>query len=224
MIERRFFKTEMRMDGQGRIEGYAAVFNQWSVDLGGFRERIRTGTFATAITRDDVRGLFNHNPDHILGRNVAGTLELAEDSQGLHFRVMPPPTPWADGLKVSIERGDVDQASFGFWTERDEWGRDEVGTTRELIEAGLMDVGPVTFPAYPQTAVAVRSLQQVIGSMRSMNSNQGMQDLICELEGLLPAGLRQVAQVPVGDEDDGAAGQVQVVRLRRRLDLVQQVN
>lgn len=224
MIERRFFETEMRMDTEGRIEGYAAVFGVWSVDLGGFRERIRPGAFATAITRDDVRGLFNHDANYVLGRNRSGTLELAEDSRGLHFRVAPPPTQWADDLKVSIGRGDINQASFGFSTEQDTWGRDEVGTTRELIEAGLFDVGPVTFAAYPQTAVGLRAIQDVIGSLRRWDGVDGVDDLIDRLGGLLPAGLRQVAQVLVGDEDDGAAGQVQVARLRRRLDLVQQVN
>lgn len=156
--ERRYLATEFRQDAQGRLEGYAAVFNQMSEDLGGFRESIVPGAFAATIAADDVRGLWNHDPNFVLGRNRANTLELSEDSTGLLYRITPPDTQWARDLMVSISRGDVNQSSFGFQTLKDEWQGSENGRTRSLIEVKLFDVSPVTFPAYPQTAVGVRSL------------------------------------------------------------------
>lgn len=143
------------------IVGYAAVFNQWSEDLGGFRERIAPGAFADALKTDDVRALFNHNPDHILGRNIAGTLRLSEDSEGLRIEIDPPDTQVARDLIVSMRRGDITQMSFGFSVVMSDqiWEEKEDGTVERTIKrASLFDVSPVTYPAYPQTEVAVRSM------------------------------------------------------------------
>lgn len=154
-IERRFCQAEMRMS-EGRIEGYAAVFDVPSLDLGGFREFVRGGAFIKTIKESDIRALFNHDPNFVLGRNAAGTLELAEDGRGLHFRVSPPPTGWANDLTVTIGRGDINQASFQFATIRDAWRDAPAGPERDLLEVRLYDVSVVTFPAYPQTEVGMR--------------------------------------------------------------------
>ncbi len=156
-FERRFIPSELRVDQKGFIEGYAAVFNQWSEILGMFKERIRAGAFKKTIKEADIRALFNHNADFVLGRNKAGTLDLAEDSEGLHFRVKPPDAHWANDLMESIKRGDIDQASFGFTAIQDEWDHKAEPMERELIEVRLYDVSPVTFPAYPTTSVAARA-------------------------------------------------------------------
>ena len=76
----------------------------------------------------------------------------------LGFEIFPPDTQWARDLIVSIQRGDVDASSFGFEVVRDKWSQDDGGlVTRQLIEVKLYDVGPVTFPAYPQTSAEVRA-------------------------------------------------------------------
>jgi HK97 family phage prohead protease len=144
-------------DGVKKISGYAAVFNQPSEDLGGFVEKIAPGAFAQSLVADDVRSLWNHNADYPLGRVKARTLSLSEDLKGLKFEIIPPDTQYARDLIVSIERGDVDSMSFGFYTLNDNWER--VGDTiiRTLLEVQLLEVSPVTFPAYPQTSAAVRS-------------------------------------------------------------------
>lgn len=157
-IERRFITSELRADESGPIVGYAAVFNQLSVDLGGFRELIRPGAFATAIREDDVRALWNHDSNYVLGRNTAGTLTLQEDDHGLRVRVDPPATQWAEDLRQSIRRGDVNQMSFAFQTVEDRWQREDGENRRELIEVRLYDVSPVTYPAYEGTAVSARAL------------------------------------------------------------------
>lgn len=139
------------------IRGYAAVFNQLSDDLGGFREKIRPGAFATSIAQNDVRALWNHDSNYVLGRNRASTLMLDEDDAGLRVQIMPPDTQWANDLIVSMQRGDVDQMSFGFMTRADEWQQTDGGTVRELIDVDLFDVSIVTFPAYPQTSAEARA-------------------------------------------------------------------
>ena len=141
-----------------RITGYAAVFDQESVDLGGFREVIHRGAFAETIRTADIRGLINHDPNLVLGRNQAGTLELAEDDHGLRFVLHPPDTAAARDLLVSMKRGDVDQMSFGFAAVRDRWETDDRGALRHLLKADLFDVSVVTFPAYPQTSAHARSM------------------------------------------------------------------
>lgn len=145
-------------EGPRRIEGYAAVFGEWSEDLGGFREQIAPGAFKKTIQESDVRALFNHDANYVLGRSRSGTLSLREDERGLFFSVVPPETSWAHDLMVTMGREDVDQMSFGFETVRDRWEQDAEGMARRtLLEVKLFDVSPVTFPAYPQTSAQVRS-------------------------------------------------------------------
>lgn len=158
--EVRFISTELRVSDDGAIEGYAAVFDQWSEDLWGFREIVRQGAFKRTIKQADVRALFNHDSNYVLGRNKADTLTLAEDDHGLRFAATPPDTQWADDLRKSIMRGDIDQGSFQFATVKDRWthNNDDKLDERELLEVKLYDVSVVTFPAYPQTSITARSL------------------------------------------------------------------
>lgn len=160
--ERRAFGLrEMRVaqddGGPPRIVGYAAVFNALSENLGGFRERIAPGAFEKTLREGDIRSVWNHNPDYVLGRTKVDTLRLKEDEHGLAIEIFPPDTQWARDLMVTIGRGDVDQMSFSFSTIRDEWGTRDGQTERTLMEVKLFEVSPVTFPAYPQTSVQVRS-------------------------------------------------------------------
>ena len=157
------FRVEKRADGEGRkIVGYAAVFNQ-EVDIAGFfREMIKPGAFADAITRDDVHALSNHDYDHVLGRLKAGTLKMSEDSHGLKVEIAPPDTQDARDLITSMERGDIDQMSFGFSMMGgiQEW--DDTGDLplRTIVKVGeLFDVSVVPRGAYPTTEVGLRSLE-----------------------------------------------------------------
>lgn len=151
-----------RSDGQPNIiEGHAAVFDSWSETLGGifpFKEKVRSGAFKDSLEKDDIKALFNHDPNYVLGRNKAGTLELAEDEKGLLVRIKPPDTQWARDLSVSIERGDINQMSFGFVVEEDDWRSENGVDIRELRKVKLYDVSPVTFPAYAQTDVGIRGM------------------------------------------------------------------
>ena len=150
--------------GKAVIQGYAAVFNSWSEDLGGFREKIKPGAFAKALKRSDARALFNHDANFILGRQGAKTLRLKEDKTGLWMEVDIPDTQAGRDLLVSIERGDIHQQSFGFTVRKDEWQEDRNSETveRTVVEIEqLYDVSPVTYPAYPDTSVAARTLNKM---------------------------------------------------------------
>lgn len=165
-IERRMVSGPLTVraaeDAETRtITGLAAVFNRETVIGDYFREQIAPGAFTSAIKEDDVRALFNHDPNFVLGRNTAGTLTLTEDAEGLRYEVTPPDTQWARDLLVSLERGDVTGSSFGFQVVREEWKKPEKGSTelplRTILEARLFDVSPVTYPAYEETTAEARN-------------------------------------------------------------------
>ena len=162
--------TELRIadsdGGGGTIEGHAAVFDSWSETLGGifpFKEIVRKGAFNESIGKDDIRALFNHDPNYVLGRNRAGTLELVEDDIGLRVKITPPDTSWAKDILTSIRRGDITQMSIGFIVEDDKWSTKDGMDVREIRKVQLFDVSPVTFPAYTATDVGVRAMQEYDG-------------------------------------------------------------
>ena len=166
-------RLEIREDGQPpRIEGYGAVYFRagdpgteyrlWSDTY----ERIMPGAFDEAV-KADVRSLFNHDPNIILGRNRgnAATLRLTPDATGLRYSVEPPQTALIrDQVLEPIRRGDVSGSSFMFrptkvvWVEEDRDGR--TVDVRELHAVELFEVGPVTFPAYEATSTGVRSAER----------------------------------------------------------------
>ncbi len=163
---RAFTLTELRVDagteGKPTIFGYAAVFEQLSGVMWGWQEKIARGAFAKAIVEDDVRALFNHDPNFVLGRNMAKTLRMWEDIHGLRFEIEPPDTQVGRDLLESIRRGDIDQMSFAFraikeaWEELDKANDAGAWAIRTLLEVKLYDISVVTYPAYPQTSAAVR--------------------------------------------------------------------
>ena len=157
--------AELRVSNgdQPKITGYAAVFNSLSDDLGGFREQIKRGAFKRTLDAGaDVRALVDHDPSRILGRTTAGTLTVREDRNGLLVEIDPPDTTAGRDILESIRRGDVSQMSFAFSVPPggEKWVDDGKTATRTLTDVDLYDVSAVSFPAYPDTSVAVRSLGQ----------------------------------------------------------------
>lgn len=141
-----------------KIGGYGAVFNTLSEELWGFREQVAPGAFAESIEKDDIRALIDHIPAFIIGRNVAGTLTLSEDDQGLLYEVSPPDNTNGRNIVESVRRGDVSQSSIGFYTLDESWEKKDGIIIRTLSKIQLFDVSPVTYPAYPTTSVDMRSL------------------------------------------------------------------
>ena len=164
------FRADNNGDGGMRLSGYAAVFNSETVIGGMFREVVKPGAFKKTIKdKADVRALFNHDSNIVLGRTKNGTLALAEDDKGLRIDIELPDTQQAKDLYRQIERGDIDQMSFGFTVVKDSWTRassDSELPLRELRELRLFDVSPVTFPAYATTEIQARSLVESAGILQ----------------------------------------------------------
>lgn len=180
-MERRFTNTsravkiEQRAEGGSMLVGYSAVFYDpadpgteyvlWDDAIGRAVERILPGAFDGVLSRpDDVRGLFNHDANMVLGRTKAGTMRVSVDSVGLRYEIDLPDTATARDVAASIQRGDVDGSSFAFvvrnagqrWTmTTDEAGR--ANDIRELTDLEVFDSGPVVFPAYESTTAGMRA-------------------------------------------------------------------
>jgi len=145
-----------------KICGYAAVFDKPSEDIG-FIEYVRKGAFTDALKTSDARALFNHDTDTLpLGRQSAGTLTLREDDNGLYFEIIPPDTQQARDLMTSIDRGDIKEASYGFIVDVDEWDYSSKDVIKRTIikVREVFDVSPVVFPAFNDTSVALRRLEE----------------------------------------------------------------
>lgn len=158
--------VEIRKDGSGSgvVSGYAAIFNEETViggSMWGFREVIAPGAFTNAVKNDDVRALFNHDANILLGRTASGTLKLVQDKKGLRYEADLPDTQAAQDVRKLIERGDVTGSSFAFVTEEDEWDETPIKKgelpIRTIRKVSLYDVSPVTYPAYEATSVSARS-------------------------------------------------------------------
>lgn len=142
------------------IRGYAAVFHDSSKEgteywlWDDIVERIRPGAFTDAINqKQDVRGLFNHSPDWVLGRLSSGSLRISQDSVGLYYEIDENgEDPQWRSVAAKIDRGDVDGSSFAFIPTSVTWETEERNgkkyDVRWVNSADLFDVGPVTFPAY----------------------------------------------------------------------------
>ena len=168
-IERRlvpFTEFEVRADGEAppELAGYASVYNQEAVITDWFsewREEVSPGAFKKTLKEGDIRALWNHDPNVVLGRNKAGTLELREDDHGLHTVIRPPDNEWGRPVLDAVRRGDVSGMSITFQVVKEHvaWPAKDSGELpkRTIKEAKLFDVSPVTFPAFEQTEVSARS-------------------------------------------------------------------
>lgn len=171
-VERRYMPIEFRAVGDGDndegrkeliIEGYSALFGVGGSEDYGFHEEIASGAFADAIGRDDVRMLFNHDPNYVLARSTSGTLELSEDDTGLFARASLPDTQFARDLYKQIERGDINQQSFAFTVEDEEWEYPESELPRRTLKKlRLFDVSVVTYPFYEDTNIDIAKRSMAI--------------------------------------------------------------
>ena len=145
------------------VEGYAAVFNSWSNDLGGFVERIDPSAFDGVIGKRDVRALVDHDWSKLIGRESAGTLELSVDERGLKYKINLPETSLGRDLNVLIARGDIQENSFAFTVGGDKWEERKDGTYERTITKveDLFEVSIVSLPAYNDAKIAQRTLESI---------------------------------------------------------------
>ena len=199
-LERRSLPVrELRVEKEdGRIVGYASVFDETTSIGGMFDEVVRPGAFARAIKeKQDVRALWNHDSNHILGRTKSGTLTLEEDKRGLWIEIDPPDTQTAHDVIESMRRGDVDSMSFAFVATEETWTeRKDEPTLRELKDLDLYDISAVTYPAYEGTEVGLRSAESVFNDhLQSLEGQVPESDDEPQEVGLEPDVAREVADL-----------------------------
>jgi hypothetical protein len=168
-MEKRLYFAELRASSTGnakKVSGIAARYGVLSHSLGGFKERIKRGAFARAISeKQDTIITFNHNPSAILGRTSAGTLQLRDTEQGLAFDCDLPNTSYARDLHELVLAGNVRECSFAFTLgEGDDEFHEEQDEDRSRVlvrtiknVSKLIDVSLVTSPAYPGTSASARA-------------------------------------------------------------------
>ena len=142
------------------VRGYAATFDSETIIGGMYREVIERGAFAEAVKNDDVRFLVNHE-GLPLARTKSGTLKLSEDERGLFIEAdLDLNDPDVQKIASKMERGDLDEMSFAFMPTVEEWDDSGDMPLRRLKEANLFDVAIVTYPAYNDTSIGIRSLEK----------------------------------------------------------------
>lgn len=149
------------------ISGTAIVFNQWSEDLGGFRELIRSGALTQEILdKSDVMANMDHDNAYIMARRKfgKGNLELTLTENGLDFRFDCPETAKGEELLQHVKRGEIDSCSFCFTLpenrEGETWYRENGELRREITRFDrIYDVSCVFSPAYSQTSCSARDLE-----------------------------------------------------------------
>ena len=152
--------NSMSVTDTGKVWGYAVVFDKPSHDLGGFIEYVDR----RALDNCDMSGcvaMWNHKHDQPLASVANGTLNLTVDDIGLRYEFEPIQTSYGKDVKMLIESGEVRGSSFGFIANKDKWERRDGQNVRTLTDISVMiDVSPVTKPAYPDTTVAMRSMEE----------------------------------------------------------------
>jgi HK97 family phage prohead protease len=153
-------------DGAEReyIVGYAAKFGVLSLELeGSFIERIDPGAFGIVSERRgrrrplETRALWNHDANYPLAR-YPGTLSMSVDEIGLRYEFPVPDTSYGRDIASNIRAGIVKGSSFSFTVPSggDAWSVEDGRSVRTIQRIdSLLDVGPVTFPAYPDADVKV---------------------------------------------------------------------
>ena len=153
--------VEIRAEGDTiSVSGYPAVFNSETIIGGSYREHIAPGAFADAIGRDDVMFLINHD-GLPMARTKSGTLTLAEDERGLYMSAeLDSSDPDVRAIVPKMKRGDLDKMSFAFSPEVQSWDDSGDMPLRTIRQASLYDVSIVTYPAYQDTDIGLRSLSE----------------------------------------------------------------
>lgn len=152
-------ETRAEEGGKRTLVGYAAVFNS-PADIGGWWiERIEPGAFTQALSAD-VRALVDHDTGRVIGRTKSGTLRLSEDAKGLAVEIDIPNTTDGNDLWELVERGDISGMSFGFIVTKQEWDETVEPPIRTIKEVELLEVSAVAFPAFDDTTIGKRALEE----------------------------------------------------------------
>lgn len=218
------------------ISGYGAVYGSASLDLGGFREVIDPSAFERSLKgRGEIRSFFNHDSSKPLASLRAGNLTLKSDDRGLYYEIKPPNTTYANDVVEAVRAKLVRGSSFSFVTRTDSWHEEKGVQIRTLLDVDLLEVGPVTTPAYEKTTTQVRSLLAARGITLDLDPHAPASRLADLLEGwpemdeseiraaiaILTGRLPPVEEPPAAENPPSAAPPYRLALARRRLQLAQ---
>lgn len=154
-------KTRAQDDGKKYIEGYFVVYNQETELWPGWFEQIAAGALDDSLKDNDIRCLFNHDSNNVMGRVSAGTLELKSDDYGLWGKVeINEADSMAMDVYARVSRGDITGCSFGFFVEDEEYRIENDVWHWNVLRANCFEVTICPFPAYPQTEIQAREKQK----------------------------------------------------------------
>lgn len=164
---------ELRAEGDAEngqtTKGYACLYEN-DTNIGGyFTERFAKGAFTKSLKERDVVALHSHDDGRPMGRMSRDTLRFTDDDKGLGFENDLPDTQDGRDLATSLERGDIEGMSFRFRAIKEEWDESGDIPKRTVIEAELYEITYTAFPAYPDTEVGMRSLQNARDERRQHN-------------------------------------------------------
>jgi Escherichia/Staphylococcus phage prohead protease len=147
-----------RKDETFTVRGYAAVFDQLSHDMGGFRTLLAQGSMDKVLaTNPDVHFVWDHDTRYVGARTSNGTLSLSADESGLFMDAQVGAYSWAKDLRLALERGDIDQGSMAIEIADDSWDVNDLDEVIRTVNdvSGLFDVTVTAQGAFPQTSLAV---------------------------------------------------------------------
>jgi HK97 family phage prohead protease len=163
--------VQSQSDGK-TIAGYAAVFNSPTDICGLWTEVVEAGAFTETLSSGrDVLALYSHELERLLGRESAGTLRLSEDDKGLAVEIDLPDTSDGRDVGVLVQRGDLKGMSFGFCVTKQEWDETVTPPTRTIKAVDLYEVTITADPAYEDTEIGMRSLEEARSARKAKNFN-----------------------------------------------------
>jgi HK97 family phage prohead protease len=160
-------KVEIRNDSVN-ISGYVNVALRDSRRLpsnkGIFVEQIEPQVFQRALGRnDDVKLLFNHKEDRLLGSQKQGNLTLREDAIGLYAECSVNDPEVVEKARNNELRG----WSFGFISRQDDWDTTTNPQRRFIKDLDLLEVSVLSVtPAYTAMSIESRGEESVIVEQR----------------------------------------------------------
>lgn len=152
------FRAATEEGGKKFLSGYFIRFNEETQLYRGQFETVAPEAIPDDIADQDIRALFDHDTGKVLGRTSAGTMTLRKDDKGLFGTVeINDDDPEALSIYAKVKRGDVSQASFGFYIRDQKVEKRDDGWHNTLTDVDLFEVSVVAFPAYETTEIGARS-------------------------------------------------------------------
>ncbi len=156
------------------IQGYTVVFDRWAeVKEWGecWSECIRKGAFTQSLVENSILALYNHDFNNVLARKDVN-MKLIEEDKGLYFEIELPDTTQANDLYELIDKGIVNQCSFGGFVRKNVWSYDSEGNPlREILDIDLVEITITPIPVYEVTEAEVKRCREIRGNNKQNNLN-----------------------------------------------------